>query len=88
MIEGYTPKLNLIDTEKAIKLVKDTFEHKLADHLNLQRVSAPRFIEVGNGLQDDLAGTQIPVGFHVKHRPNRLEIVHSLAKWKRMALQR
>ncbi len=88
MIEGYTPKLNLIDTEKAIKLVKDTFEHKLADHLDLQRVSAPRFIEVGNGLQDDLAGTQIPVGFHVKHRPNRLEIVHSLAKWKRMALQR
>ncbi|MDZ7794323.1 MAG: aspartate--ammonia ligase [Spirochaetia bacterium] len=88
MVEGYTAKLNLIDTEKAIKVVKDTFQYKLATHLNLQRVSAPRFIEVGNGLQDDLAGTQVPVGFHVKHRPNRLEIVHSLAKWKRMALKR
>lgn len=88
MIEGYTPKLNLLETERAIKLVKDTFERKLAAHLNLQRVSAPRFLEVGNGLQDDLAGTQVPVGFHVKHRTNRIEIVHSLAKWKRMALKR
>jgi len=88
MIEGYVPKLNLLETERAIKCVKDTFEKKLAAHLNLERVSAPRFLEVGNGLQDDLAGTQVPVGFHVKHRRNRIEIVHSLAKWKRMALKR
>jgi len=88
MIEGYTPKLNLLETERAIKKVKDTFERTLASHLNLERVSAPRFLEIGNGLQDDLAGTQIPVGFHVKHRRNRIEIVHSLAKWKRMALKR
>ena len=77
-----------MQTERGIKLVKDTFEHTLASHLNLERVSAPRFLEVGNGLQDDLAGTQVPVGFHVKHRENRIEIVHSLAKWKRMALRR
>jgi aspartate--ammonia ligase len=88
MINGYKPKLNLLQTETAIKLVKDTFERKLAAHLDLQRVSAPRFLEVGNGIQDDLAGTQTPVGFTVKHRPNRIEIVHSLAKWKRMALRR
>lgn len=88
MINGYTPKLNLLQTETGIKLVKDTFERKLAAHLDLQRVSAPRFLEIGNGLQDDLAGTQVPVGFNVKHRPNRIEIVHSLAKWKRMALRR
>lgn len=88
MSKTYTPKLNLIDTERAIKLVKDTFEHRLAAHLDLERVSAPRFLEVGNGLQDDLAGTQKPVSFEVKHRDNPIEIVHSLAKWKRMALQR
>ncbi|HDQ15190.1 MAG TPA: aspartate--ammonia ligase [Sediminispirochaeta sp.] len=88
MINGYRPKLNLLDTERAIKLVKDNFERKLAAHLNLERVSAPRFLEVGNGLQDDLAGTQVPVSFHVRHTDRPMEIVHSLAKWKRMALQR
>lgn len=88
VVQGYKPKLNLIDTERAIKLVKDTFERKLAMHLNLERVSAPRFLEVGTGLQDDLAGTQVPVSFNVKHRPRPVEIVHSLAKWKRMALRR
>jgi aspartate--ammonia ligase len=81
-------KLSLIDTERGIKLVKDTFEHRLAAHLDLERVSAPRFLEVGNGLQDDLAGTQKPVSFKVLHRENPMEIVHSLAKWKRLALKR
>ncbi len=88
MSDTYSPKLNLMDTERAIKLVKDTFEHRLAAHLDLERVSAPRFLEIGNGLQDDLAGTQKPVSFTVKHRDNPIEIVHSLAKWKRMALNR
>ena len=82
----YKPKLDFFETEKAIKLVKDTFEKKLAKKLDLLRVSAPRFIKVGKGLQDDLAGTQAPVGFTVDFTDKRIEIVHSLAKWKRFAL--
>ncbi len=85
---GYSPKLGLRDTERCIKLVKDTFERHLAKALNLQRVSAPKFLEYGDGLQDDLAGTQKPVGFAVKHTKNPVEMVHSLAKWKRWALAR
>jgi aspartate--ammonia ligase len=88
MIDGYKAKLGLMATERGIKLIKDTFEKNLALNLDLQRVSAPRFLEVGNGLQDDLAGSQVPVSFRVKHRPEQIEIVHSLAKWKRLALKR
>jgi aspartate--ammonia ligase len=84
----YETKLGLVETERGIKLIKDTFEHELAQALNLERVSAPRFLEVGNGLQDDLAGTQEPVQFRVKHSPHPVEMVHSLAKWKRQALAR
>ncbi len=84
--ENYQSSLNLLQTERAIKKVKDTFEHRLAEALNLERVSAPRFLEVGNGLQDDLAGLQKPVSFETKARPKPAEIVHSLAKWKRQAL--
>lgn len=82
----YKPKLDFFQTEKAIKLVKDTFEKKLAEKLCLQRVSAPRFLKTGTGLQDDLAGTQIPVSFKAKHTGDEIEMVHSLAKWKRHAL--
>jgi aspartate--ammonia ligase len=85
---AYVPKLSLRDTERAIKLVKDSFQTELASRLNLARVSAPRFLKVGTGLQDDLAGTQEPVGFHVKFDPARVEMVHSLAKWKRYALEK
>ncbi len=84
--QAYTPALNFFDTEKGIKLVKDTFEHKLAEHLNLQRVSAPRFLVTGTGLQDDLAGTQVPVSFTSVFSDQKIEMVHSLAKWKRYAL--
>lgn len=84
--EKYETKLDFFETEKAIKLVKDTFEKKLAEKLDLLRVSAPRFLKTGKGLQDDLAGTQTPVGFKVGFTDKRLEIVHSLAKWKRYAL--
>ncbi len=80
------PKLDFFETEKGIKLVKDTFERKLAEKLSLKRVSAPRFLVVGTGLQDDLAGTQTPVSFKVKFTKKTVEIVHSLAKWKRYAL--
>ncbi|NQV09375.1 aspartate--ammonia ligase [Candidatus Woesearchaeota archaeon] len=83
--KDYKPKLDFFQTEKGIKLIKDTFERKLAEELSLKRVSAPKFLKIGNGLQDDLAGTQIPVGFKTKAGDN-IEIVHSLAKWKRSAL--
>ena len=86
--KDYKPKLDLFQTEKAIKLVKDTFERKLAKKLDLLRVSAPRFLKIGRGLQDDLAGTQIPVGFKTKFTDKRIEMVHSLAKWKRFTLGR
>jgi len=84
--KDYKPQLDFFRTEKAIKLVKDTFEKKLAEKLSLLRVSAPRFLIVGKGLQDDLAGTQIPVSFKTKFSPTPVEVVHSLAKWKRFAL--
>jgi len=82
----YTSKLTLVETEEGIKFIKDTFESLLKNALNLKRVSAPRFLEVGNGLQDDLAGLQQPVRFHVSAIDHPVEIVHSLAKWKRQAL--
>lgn len=84
--EGYKPKLDYMQTQKGIKLVKDAFERKLSRNLNLRRVSAPRFLVCGTGLQDDLAGTQVPVGFKAKFAEEPIEMVHSLAKWKRYTL--
>ncbi len=84
--KGYAPKLGFTQTETAIKLVKDTFETKLAEQLSLIRVSAPRLLITGTGLQDDLAGTQVPVSFTTKFAESPIEIVHSLAKWKRHTL--
>lgn len=84
----YKSKLDLIETETGIKLIKDTFERKLAENLSLQRVTAPRFLMTGKGLQDDLAGTQIPVGFKTKFTDATVEMVNSLAKWKRHALKK
>lgn len=84
--KGYKPKQDFFETEEAIKLVKDTFERKLAEKLSLTRVSAPRFLIVGTGLQDDLAGTKKPISFKTKFTDKSIEIVHSLAKWKRYAL--
>ncbi|MDP2907155.1 MAG: aspartate--ammonia ligase, partial [Nanoarchaeota archaeon] len=82
--KGYKPKLDVFKTQRAIKLIKDVFERKLAEKLLLHRVSAPRFLKIGTGLQDDLAGTQTPVSF--KTKMGHIEVVHSLAKWKRHAL--
>ncbi|MBW2991215.1 aspartate--ammonia ligase [Candidatus Woesearchaeota archaeon] len=84
--KDYKPKLDFFETEKGIKLIKDIFENKLAEKLCLIRVSAPRFLITGTGLQDDLAGTQIPVRFKTKVSDKHIEVVHSLAKWKRYAL--
>ena len=86
--EDYTNRLSILDTEIAIKLVKDTFEKKLAEHLNLTRVSAPLFVRPESGLNDDLNGVERPVRFDVPDARCEVEVVHSLAKWKRQALKR
>lgn len=85
----YENKLDIISTEIAIKYVKDLFERRLAHHLNLMRISAPLYVRKNSGLNDDLNGIERPVAFDIKEiKDEDIEIVHSLAKWKRMALQR
>ena len=85
--DGYRPLLNQHDTEKAIKAAKDLFEKELAGALRLSRVTSPLFVESGSGINDDLNGIERPVSFPVKNMgEKRMEIVQSLAKWKRMAL--
>lgn len=87
--EGYTPLLNLKETQIAIKRVKDFFQRELAAELNLKRVSAPLFVSPESGLNDNLNGVERPVSFGVKEQGDKpFEIVHSLAKWKRLALKR
>lgn len=77
-----------MNTEHAIKLVKDTFQQELSSALRLRRVTAPLFVESGHGLNDDLTGVEKPVSFYVPALNRHCEIVHSLAKWKRMKLWR
>ena len=86
--KNYQSLLNLVDTQKAIKLIKDTFENKLAKKLDLIRVSAPLFVEPKTGLNDDLNGYEKPVSFVLNENEQDLEIVQSLAKWKRYALNK
>ena len=87
--EGYRASLNLKETQIAIKKVKDFFQKQLATELNLHRVSAPLFVAPESGLNDNLNGVERPVSFGVKELNDRnMEVVHSLAKWKRMALGR
>ena len=85
--EGYKSPQTIRETEVAIKEVKDYFERALSDALNLTRVSAPLFVKPESGLNDNLNGVERPVSFGIKEQGDReVEIVHSLAKWKRMAL--
>ena len=86
-MDGYTSALTLRETQKAIKLVKDTFANELAAALNLERVSAPFIVKKGSGINDDLNGVERPVSFPIKDLGDRrAEVVHSLAKWKRLTL--
>ena len=85
--EGYRSLLTLRQTQIAIKKVKDFFQQNLAVELNLTRVSAPLFVSPESGLNDNLNGVERPVSFDLLSG-DRLEIVHSLAKWKRLALKR
>ncbi|MDZ7332397.1 MAG: aspartate--ammonia ligase [candidate division KSB1 bacterium] len=83
----YTPILGLKETEKAIRLIKEFFQINLAVELNLIRVTAPLFVRAGTGINDDLNGIEKPVSFRVKAMDNmEVEVVQSLAKWKRMVL--
>ena len=84
----YRPALDILQTEIAIKLVKDTFERELALKLHLTRVSAPLFVRKRSGINDDLNGVERPVSFDIADIGEEVEIVHSLAKWKRLALKR
>jgi aspartate--ammonia ligase len=87
--EAYQPAINIKETEIGIKYVKDYFERELANQLNLTRVSAPLFVKPETGLNDNLNGIERPVTFGIKEQSDEnVEIVHSLAKWKRQALRR
>ena len=87
--ENYVSQLDIRETEVAIKKVKDFFEKALAVNLNLTRVSAPLFVAPESGLNDNLNGVERPVSFGIREQDERqVEIVHSLAKWKRHALAR
>ena len=86
--EHYTSPLTIRETEVAIKEVKDFFERALAKSLHLTRVSAPLFVKPESGLNDNLNGVERPVSFGIREQDDATaEIVHSLAKWKRMALK-
>ncbi|UNT95416.1 aspartate--ammonia ligase [Allobaculum mucilyticum] len=85
--EDYDPVLSVQETQAAIKYIRDTFQHEFGKEMNLIRVSAPLFVPKSSGLNDNLNGTEQPVSFTMAELPDeQVEIVHSLAKWKRNAL--
>ena len=85
-MEKYQSKLSVLETQKAIRALRHRFEENLCDGLNLSRASAPLFVKKGSGLNDDLNGVERPVSFDILETGEEVEVVHSLAKWKRMAL--
>ena len=84
----YQSSLDVYETQRAIKFIKDTFEKELSKKLDLLRVSAPLFVSTKSGLNDGLSGVEKPIDFIVPKLKEEVEIVHSLAKWKRMALSK
>ncbi|MDO4198456.1 MAG: aspartate--ammonia ligase [Erysipelotrichaceae bacterium] len=84
--DGYKSSLDLYETQSSISFIKKTFEEKLSKKLNLKRVSAPLFVVKSSGINDDLDGKVTAVNFVPKYIGKECVIVHSLAKWKRMAL--
>jgi aspartate--ammonia ligase len=83
MVNGFTPR----EAQVGIKRIKDYFERRLAEQLNLTRVSAPLFVRPETGLNDNLSGVEKAVSFTIRKHNLNVEIVQSLAKWKRMALK-
>ena len=86
--ERYQPALGLYETQKAIGLIKNIFQVKLCAALHLKRVTAPLFVDPATGLNDDLNGVERPVSFEINRVEDTAQVVHSLAKWKRLALKR
>ena len=86
--QGYKPVLDAYDTQRAIAYIKQTFQAEFASALNLKRVSAPLFVTEESGLNDNLNGYERPVSFDVPAVGEEVQVVHSLAKWKRWALKR
>ena len=86
--DGYKPVLDAYDTQRAIAYIKSTFQEEFSAALNLKRVSAPLFVTEDSGLNDNLNGYERPVSFDVPAVGASVQVVHSLAKWKRMALKR
>ncbi len=85
---GYRPVLDAYDTQRAIAYIKQTFQEEFSRALNLKRVSAPLFVREDSGLNDDLNGYERPVSFDVPAIEKDVQVVHSLAKWKRLSLKR
>ena len=85
--KDYKPRLDVYDTQKAISFIKRTFQDRLANTLHLKRVSAPLFVTAASGLNDNLSGKERPVTFDIPAVGESAQVVHSLAKWKRMALK-
>lgn len=84
----YKSKLSVRDTQRAIKLIKDTFQLKLAKELNLERITAPIIVDSRSGINDDLNGIERKVKFDLRESFQMVEVVQSLAKWKRTALSK
>ena len=85
---GYQAPLPNYELQRAIAFIKESFQSNLSNALNLRRVSAPLFVDGGSGLNDDLNGVERPVSFDINGVKETAQVVHSLAKWKRMALKR
>ena len=86
--EHYAPVLDAYDTQRAIAYIKATFQDEFSSALNLKRVSAPLFVTENSGLNDNLNGYERPVSFDIPAVGAEAQVVHSLAKWKRLALKR
>ncbi|BBM20815.1 asparagine synthetase AsnA [Lactiplantibacillus plantarum] len=87
--KDYDPKLSVKETQQAIRYIRETFQDEFGKQLNLSRLSAPMFVEKKTGLNDNLNGVERPVSFTMQDMGDeQIEIVHSLAKWKRVALKR
>lgn len=86
---SYDPKLSVRQAQEAIRYIRETFQDEFGKELNLSRLSAPMFVPSATGLNDNLNGVETPVSFSMQDMPETsIEIVHSLAKWKRVALKR
>ena len=85
--EGYKPILNEYETQRAIAYIKETFQEEFSNALNLKRVSAPLFVTEDSGLNDNLNGYERAVDFDIPAVGKNAQVVHSLAKWKRLALK-